>query len=150
MTPQANLMQILLVEDNPSDVELTITAFADCSVAHKINIANDGEEALNFLYKRDNFEQSPRPHIILLDLNLPRQNGQEILQIIKNDASLKTIPVIILTSSSTERDILKSYNLHANCYIIKPADLEKYLHVVRSVENFWFNVVQLPKGQLAA
>jgi len=144
MPSSINFMEILLVEDNPSDVELTVGAFENCKIANKINVVNDGEEALDYLYKRKNYADAQRPNVILLDLNLPRQNGQEILQVIKNDDSLKSIPVVILTSSEAERDVLKSYNLHANCYIIKPVDAEKFLQVVSSIENFWLGVVKLP------
>ena len=140
-----HIMQILLVEDNPSDVELITTAFEDCKFEHDINSASDGEEALDYLYQRGKHDNAPRPDLILLDLNLPRQNGQEVLEVIKNDPALRSIPVIILTSSQAEKDIVRSYNLHANCYIIKPVDLVKFLDVVQAVENFWFSIVKLPK-----
>lgn len=142
-----NIIQILLIEDNPSDVELTVGAFEECKIPNQINVANDGEEALDYLYKRKRFTNTARPDFILLDLNLPRQNGQEVLSVIKNDPDLKTIPVIILTSSQAERDILKSYGLHANCYIIKPVDADKFFDIVTSVENFWFSIVKLPVHQ---
>ncbi len=147
MRSSNNFIEILLVEDNPSNVELTVTAFEDCKIPNKINVACNGEEALDYLYKRKAFANAARPDVILLDLNLPRQNGQEILQIIKSDPALKSIPVVILTSSEAERDILKSYNLHANCYIIKPVDAEKFLLIARSIENFWFGVVRLPSNK---
>lgn len=140
-----NMVEILLVEDSLSDVELTLTAFSECKVQNKIHVAGDGEEAIDFLYKRGKFPNAKTPDVIMLDLNLPKLNGQEVLAIIKNDEFLKKIPVVILTSSEAERDILKSYNLHANCYIIKPVDVEKFLNVVKSVEHFWLNVVKLPK-----
>lgn len=141
---KSSMVEILLVEDSPSDIELTLTAFAECKVQNIIHVVNDGEEALDFLYRRGKFTGAPTPDVIMLDLNLPKQNGQEVLSIIKQDQLLKHIPVVILTSSEAERDIVKSYNLNANCYIIKPVDVEKFLSVVKSVEHFWLNVVKLP------
>ena len=137
-------IEILLVEDNPGDVELTREAFAECKVVNRIHVAEDGEEALDFLYRRGKFSDAVRPDVILLDLNMPRKDGKEVLKEIKQDSDLSTIPVVILTSSEAERDIAISYKLHANCYIIKPVNLEKFLEVVKAVEKFWLQIVKLP------
>lgn len=137
-------IEILLVEDNPGDVELTQEAFLESKVQNRVHVARDGDEALDFLYARGKFAGAPRPDVILLDLNMPRRNGQEVLAIIKNDENMKHIPIVILTSSEAERDILESYRLHANSYIVKPVNLEKFLTVVREVEHFWISVVKLP------
>jgi chemotaxis family two-component system response regulator Rcp1 len=145
MAGNDNLIDILLIEDSPGDIELTLTAFEECKIRNEVTVVTDGEEAIDFLYRRGNFKAARRPDIIMLDLNLPKRNGQEVLTVIKNDASLKQIPVVVLTSSEAERDIVKTYNLHANCYIIKPVDAEKFLNVVKSIEDFWLNVVKLPK-----
>lgn len=137
-------IEILLVEDNPGDVELTCEAFLECKATNRIHVAEDGEEALDFLYRRGKFSDAVRPDIILLDLNMPRKDGKEVLKEIKQDSDLCDIPVVILTSSEAERDISISYKLHANSYIIKPVDLEKFLHVVKAVESFWLQIVKLP------
>ena len=138
-------IDILLVEDNPGDADLTREAFEDAKIANNLFVAEDGEEALYFLKKTEGFKDVPTPDVILLDLNLPKVSGHEVLNFIKNNDSLRRIPVIILTSSETDIDILKSYNLHANSFITKPVDLEKFLDVVKTVEDFWLRVVKLPK-----
>jgi CheY-like chemotaxis protein len=137
-------VEILLVEDNPADVRLTIEAFKEGAIRHKLSVARDGVEALDVLFRRGVHTQAVRPDIILLDLNLPRKDGREVLQAIKADQALRRIPVVVLTTSSAEEDILHSYDLHVNCYITKPVDMERFIEVVRAIENFWFNIVQLP------
>ena len=137
-------IQILLVEDNPGDVLLTVTAMKDSKVPNEISLAVDGEEALAFLRRQGGHGAAPRPDLILLDLNLPRLSGHEVLETIKADPSLKSIPVVILTSSECEQDIQKAYNRHANCFITKPVDLDQFIKVVKTIEGFWFTVVKLP------
>jgi two-component system, chemotaxis family, response regulator Rcp1 len=139
-----NPIQILLVEDNPGDVRLAVEALKYTSVRSQLHVVHDGVEALSFLHRDGQYVGCPRPHLVLLDLNLPRKDGRELLAEIKQDADLKRIPVVILTSSAAEQDILQAYNLHANCYITKPLDLEQFLKVVRSIEDFWLKVVRLP------
>jgi chemotaxis family two-component system response regulator Rcp1 len=146
-TPPAAPVEILLVEDNPADVRLTKEALKEGKVYSNLHWAKDGVEALEFLRNRGKFSSSPRPDIILLDLNLPKKDGREVLQDIKNDEQLKRIPVVILTTSKAEEDVLKSYNLHANCYVTKPVDLEQFIRVVRSIDTFWLTVVTLPNGK---
>jgi chemotaxis family two-component system response regulator Rcp1 len=138
-------VQILLVEDNPADVRLTIEALREGRVRNTLHFASDGVEAIDFLRRRGKFTVAPRPDLILLDLNLPRKDGREVLAEIKGDPDLKRIPVVVLTTSSAETDILKSYALHANCYISKPVDLERFVTVVKSIDDFWFTIVKLPK-----
>lgn len=137
-------IEILMVEDNPGDVRLTMEALKEGKVRNHMHIAADGEEAMRFLRRQEPYGQAPRPDLVLLDLNLPKKNGREVLAEIKRDADLKRIPVVILTVSKAEQDILKSYNLHANCYITKPVNLDQFLTVVKSIENFWLTVVMLP------
>jgi two-component system, chemotaxis family, response regulator Rcp1 len=137
-------IHILLVEDNPGDIRLTELAFKRGRIANKLFIARDGAEALDFLYRRDQYENALRPHLILLDLNLPKKNGREVLNEIKNDPNLKDIPVCILTGSKAEEDVVKSYKLHANCYIVKPVDFDQFIEVVKSIEHFWFKIVVVP------
>jgi CheY-like chemotaxis protein len=137
-------VEILLVEDNPGDVRLTVEALGTAKVRNTLHVVEDGERALAFLHREGSYANSPRPDLILLDLNLPRKDGREVLAEIKQDHDLKRIPVVILTSSAAEQDILQSYNLHANCYITKPVDLDQFLRVVRSIEDFWLMVVKLP------
>lgn len=137
-------IEILLVEDNPGDARLTQEAFRDAKVTNNIHLATDGEEALAFLRKLGVHEQAPRPDIVLLDLNLPKKDGREVLAEIKDDDDLKRIPVVILTTSKAEEDILKTYNLHANCYMSKPVELEPFLEVIKAIENFWLSFVKLP------
>jgi two-component system, chemotaxis family, response regulator Rcp1 len=137
-------IEILLVEDNPGDVELTRNALSRAKVRNVLNVAEDGEEAIAFLRGEGQFAGAARPDVIFLDLNLPRMDGREVLQIIKSDPDLMTIPVVVLTTSSAEQDIIRSYKLHANCYITKPVDLEQFMEVVRSIQDFWLTVVKLP------
>jgi CheY-like chemotaxis protein len=141
---EGSLLQVLLVEDNPGDVRLTEEAFRDAKVQLQMHIAVDGVEAMEFLYREGKFAESPRPDLILLDLNLPRKDGRDVLAEIKGDASLMTIPVVILTTSASDVDIESSYMLHANCYISKPVDMEGFLTVVKSIDDFWLSVVKLP------
>jgi len=137
-------VEILLVEDNPGDVRLTREALKEGKVYNNLHWAKDGVEALEFLQRRGKHAKAPRPDIILLDLNLPKKDGREVLSVIKRDDELKQIPVVVLTTSKAEEDVLKSYELHANCYVTKPVDLEKFIHVVQSIDRFWLTVVTLP------
>ena len=137
-------IEILLVEDNPGDVRLTKEALKEGRFANLINVAVDGFEAMAFLRREGKYANASRPDLILLDLNLPKKNGREVLAEIKADSDLKRIPVVVLTSSQAEKDIVATYNLHANCYITKPVDFEQFICVVRSIEDFWFAVVKLP------
>lgn len=137
-------VEILLVEDNPGDVLLTQEAIASCKMRNVLRVARDGLEAMAMLRGEGEHAGTPRPDLILLDLNLPRMDGRELLAVIKADERLKRIPVVILTTSKAEEDILKTYDLHANCYITKPVDLDQFAKVVRSIEDFWFAVVTLP------
>lgn len=137
-------IEILLVEDNPGDVRLTQEAFKDSKLNNNLNVVEDGVEALEYLRAEGGYVDAVRPDIILLDLNLPRMNGQELLKIIKEDVDLRRIPVVILTTSDSEKDIIASYNLHANCYITKPVDLNRFSEIVRNIEGFWFQIVKLP------
>jgi chemotaxis family two-component system response regulator Rcp1 len=132
-------IEILLVEDNPADVRLTQEALREGKVKNHLRVARDGEEALTYLRTA-----TTRPDLILLDLNLPRRDGREVLREIKNDDKLKTIPVVVLTTSAAEADILKTYELHANCYITKPVDLDQFITVVKSIDEFWLAIVRLP------
>jgi CheY-like chemotaxis protein len=138
------LVEILLVEDNPGDVRLTQEALKEGRVHNILHVAEDGVEALAFLRRQDKYGSAPRPDLILLDLNLPKKDGREVLEEIKHDPDLRRIPVVILTTSKAERDIIKSYDLHANCYINKPVDLEQFIEVVKSVDCFWLSIVKLP------
>jgi two-component system, chemotaxis family, response regulator Rcp1 len=137
-------IEILLVEDNPADVRLTQEALKEGKVRNNLHVARDGIEAIEYLRRLGKWASSPRPDLILLDLNLPRKDGREVLFEIKNDPDLKAIPVVVLTTSSAEQDIFKSYKLHANCYITKPVDLEQFVQVVKSIDDFWLTVVRLP------
>ncbi|MGO9571918.1 MAG: response regulator [Desulfomonilaceae bacterium] len=138
-------IEILLVEDNPGDVRLTEEALKEGKILNSLNVVADGVEAMAFLRREGKYTDAPRPQLILLDLNLPKKDGREVLAEIKKDQELKSIPVVILTSSAAEQDIVKSYNLHANCYVTKPVDLDQFIHVVKSIEQFWLTVVQLPE-----
>jgi two-component system, chemotaxis family, response regulator Rcp1 len=137
-------IEILLIEDNPGDVRLTIEALKEAKVINNLTVLKDGVEALAFLRRQEPYAAAKRPHLILLDLNLPRKDGREVLAQIKADDALKRIPVVILTTSDDEQDVLKSYNLHANCYVTKPVDLDRFIKVVRSIEDFWLGIVVLP------
>jgi chemotaxis family two-component system response regulator Rcp1 len=140
-------IEVLLVEDNPGDVRLTREALKEGKVRNNLSVARDGVEALAFLRREGEHAAAPRPDVILLDLNLPRKDGREVLEEIKADPSLRSIPVVILTSSEAERDIVQAYALHANCYITKPVDLDQFITVVKSIEDFWFTIVKLPPEQ---
>ena len=137
-------IEILLVEDNPGDVRLTKEALKEGKVLNELRVAGDGEQALAFLHREGKHAQAVRPDLILLDLNLPKKDGREVLAVVKEDPTLRRIPVVILTVSKAEEDIIKTYDLHANCYITKPVDLEQFIQVVRSIEDFWLCVVKLP------
>jgi CheY-like chemotaxis protein len=136
--------EILLVEDNPGDVRLTREALVDGKVWNNLHHAADGVEALDFLRQRGKFAGAPRPDMILLDLNLPKKGGREVLADIKADPMLQSIPVVVLTTSKAEEDVLQSYGLHANCYIVKPIDLDQFIRVVQSIKSFWLCIVRLP------
>jgi CheY-like chemotaxis protein len=140
----ATLIQILLVEDSLADIELTLEALEDAKLANAVHVVRDGADALDFVHQRGRHGGVPRPDLIILDLNLPRRSGQEVLEDLKGDADLRRIPVAILTTSSAQPDVLKSYDLGANCYLTKPVDVEQFLKVVQSIEDFWFGVVRLP------
>lgn len=142
-------VDILLVEDSPGDVRLTMEALADAKISNQISVASDGVEALEFLQKKGQHSDASRPDLILLDLNMPRMDGRELLSIIKADENLRNIPVVVLTTSQSENDILNSYDLRANCYITKPVDLDQFLVVVNSIQEFWFSIVKLPTSQAA-
>lgn len=137
-------IEILLVEDNPGDVRLTREALKDAKVSNTLHVVEDGVAALDFLYRRSPFDDVPRPDLVLLDLNLPRKNGREVLAEIKADERHKSIPVVILTTSQAEEDVLRAYNLHANCYITKPVDFTQFTRIVRTIEDFWLTIVTLP------
>jgi chemotaxis family two-component system response regulator Rcp1 len=141
-------IEILLAEDNPGDVRLTVEALKDAKVHNNLHVAEDGVEAMVFLRREGEYADAPRPDLILLDLNLPKKDGREVLAEIKEDPDLRRIPVVILTVSQAEEDILRSYDLHANCYITKPVNLDQFLKVVRSIEEFWFTIVKLPPNGL--
>jgi CheY-like chemotaxis protein len=137
-------LEVLLVEDNPGDVRLTREAFRNAKRPANLTVVGDGVEALIFLHRQGRYERAPRPDLVLLDLNLPRKNGSEVLAEMKSDNRLRRIPVVILTTSRTTKDIALSYDLHANCYIAKPVDLDQFMSVVRAIEGFWLALVELP------
>lgn len=137
-------IEILLVEDSPSDAALTTEALHEGRVLNNLSIVQDGEQALAFVRREGEYASAPRPDLILLDLNLPRKDGREVLAEIKSDPSLKCIPVVVLTTSRDESDVLAAYGRNANCYLAKPVDLDKFIEIVRSVDNFWLNIVTLP------
>ncbi len=139
-------IEVLLVEDNPGDVRLTQEALKEGRFINNLNVVSDGVEATEFLWRRGKFQTAPRPDLILLDLNLPRKNGREVLREIKADPELRRIPVMVLTTSTADQDLHRAYDLHANCYITKPMDLDQFMSVVRSIEHFWFNIVTLPNN----
>jgi two-component system, chemotaxis family, response regulator Rcp1 len=138
-------VEILLVEDSPGDQRLTREALREAKIRNNLSIAEDGEAAVAFLCREGVYEDAPRPDLILLDLNLPKKDGREVLRIIKASESLRRIPVVILTTSQAEEDIIRAYNLNANCYITKPVDFEQFYNVIKAIEGFWFTVVKLPK-----
>jgi len=141
---KARAVEILMVEDNPGDVRLTQEALKEGHLWNHLSVAKDGMEALEYLRRAGRFQNATRPDLILLDLNLPKKDGREVLSEIKADEKLRLIPVVVLTTSRSEEDIIRSYKLHANCYITKPVDFPQFAAVVRSIENFWFTVVKLP------
>jgi CheY-like chemotaxis protein len=146
MTTEMNTRpaELLLVEDNPGDVRLTIEALKEGKVINNLTVVKDGEEAIAVLRRQGQYADATRPDLILLDLNLPRKGGMEVLAEIKQDPDLRQIPVVVLTTSEAEQDILRTYDLHANCYIVKPVDLNQFMNVVQSIRNFWLAVVMLP------
>lgn len=150
MSPNSRLklraVEVLLVEDSPSDALMTKSVLKKAKLRNVLHIVEDGEQALDFLYQRGEHDRARRPDLILLDLNLPRKDGREVLAEIKNDDSLKSIPVIVLTTSKSDEDVLRSYQLHANCFVPKPFDFGQFASAVASIEQFWFNVVALPRG----
>lgn len=137
-------INILLVEDNPGDVRLTVEALKEGKVRNHLSVVSDGVEALAFLRNQGPYSDAPRPDLMLLDLNLPKKDGREVLAEIKDDPNLRRIPVVVLTTSEAEADVLKSYALHANCYITKPVDLEQFINVIGTIEDFWLTIVKLP------
>ncbi len=137
-------IEVLLVEDDPGDVLMTQEAFDEHKVRNKLNVVRDGEEALSYLRREGGYADAPRPDLILLDLNLPRVDGREVLQVIKNDEDLRRIPVVVLTTSQADEDIMRSYSLHANAYVTKPVDFERFIAVVRQIDEFFVSVVKLP------
>lgn len=137
-------IEILLVEDNPADAKLTVAAFQNTKIVNNISVVHDGEEALSFLHKRGKYSQARSPHLILLDLNLPGKSGHDVLEEIKNNPTLKRIPVVILSSSDDQRDIARTYDNYANCFITKPTDLPGFFDIVKAIEDFWFARVTLP------
>jgi two-component system, chemotaxis family, response regulator Rcp1 len=139
-------VEILLVEDNLGDVRLTKEALKECKILNNLNVVEDGIEALNYLNQKGKYKNKNRPDLILLDLNLPKKDGRQVLTEIKIDEKLKKIPVVILTSSQADEDIIKTYNAHANCYITKPIDMNQFIKVVKAVGDFWFTIVKLPNG----
>ena len=149
MTPTMNPdlgrpIEILLVEDSPSDTDLTVEALAAAKVTNRLSIVEDGVQAMEFLRREGQYAQAPRPDLILLDLNLPRKDGREVLAEIRADEKLTAIPVVVLTTSQAEQDVLRAYALHANCYITKPVDFQQFLEVIEAIEGFWLSVVKLP------
>jgi CheY-like chemotaxis protein len=144
MTPAGRAVEILLVEDDQGDELITREALEHNKFQNKLHVAHDGEEGLNFLYRRAGFEDAPRPDLILLDLNLPKYDGRQLLEKIKSDPDLARIPVVVLTTSSAEEDIVRSYKLHANAYVAKPVDLDQFIGAVRQIDEFFLQVVRLP------
>jgi CheY-like chemotaxis protein len=140
-------VEVLLIEDNPGDVRLTREALKEAKVHNNLSVVNDGLDAMSFLRREGRFAQAPRPDLVLLDLNMPRKDGREVLAEVKADPDLRRIPVVVLTTSKAEEDILRSYDLHANSYVTKPVDFEQFMKVVRSIEEFWLSVVKFPDGQ---
>ncbi|MBY9010171.1 MAG: response regulator [Candidatus Lokiarchaeota archaeon] len=141
-------VEILLIEDNPGDVRLTIEALKESKIINNLHVVDDGIEAMSYLKKERIYKDMPRHDLIILDLNMPKKDGREVLGELKSDDWLKQIPIIILTTSEAEEDIIKSYELHANCYITKPVNMEQFIKVVKSVGDFWFSIVMLPPGDV--
>jgi CheY-like chemotaxis protein len=149
MCQRDGAIEVLLVEDNPGDVRLTKEALKEGRLLNNVSVVGDGVEALSFLRREGRYAEAAQPDLILLDLNLPKKDGREVLAEIKADPDLRRIPVVVLTTSSAEEDILKTYDLHANCYVTKPVDLEQFMRVIKSIEDFWVTVVKLPSDQAA-
>jgi len=145
MTPAERAIDVLLIEDDPGDELITREAFEHNKINNNLHVAHDGEEGLDFLYQRGAYEGAPRPDLVLLDLNLPKYDGRQLLETIKSDPDLKHIPVVVLTTSSAEEDILRSYKLHANAYVTKPVDFNRFVDVVRQIDHFFVSVVSLPR-----
>jgi two-component system response regulator len=145
--PNSTPVDILLVEDSPTDVLLAQEALETAKVLNHLHVVIDGVEAMQYLRREPPYENATRPDLVLLDLNLPRKDGREVLAEIKDDPHLKTIPVVVLTTSKAEEDILRAYGLHANCYVTKPVDFDQFTQVVKAIENFWFTIVSLPKPE---
>ena len=139
-----NEIEILLVEDSPADVRLTIEALKETKVANRLNVVGNGMKAMDFLYRRGDYAAAPRPDLVLLDLNLPGKDGREVLEEIKFDPDLRRIPVVILTTSQAEEDVLRAYDMYCNCYIAKPLDFHEFMKAVKSIESFWLTIVKLP------
>jgi chemotaxis family two-component system response regulator Rcp1 len=137
-------IEILLIEDSPADILLTREAFEESRILNSLHVAEDGVQAMDFLYKRGAYASAPRPDLILLDLNLPRKNGREVLAEIKADSDLRKIPIVVLTTSSAEEDVLKAYDLNANCYVVKPVGFDNFMEAMQSIRHFWFSIVTLP------
>ena len=146
-TPHSKPLEILLVEDNSGDIRLTQEAFKEVNITNQLHVTKDGNDALDFIYQRGEYTDAVRPDIILLDLNLPRKNGDEVLTEIKTDSEVKQIPVVVLTTSAADEDILNSYKLHANAHLSKPVDPDEFIDLIRSFENFWLKLVKLPASQ---
>ena len=145
-----SVVEILMVEDNPADARLTEEALKEGLLRNRLHLARDGVEAMQFLRREEPFSDAPRPDVVLLDLNLPRKDGREVLAEIKTDPDLKQIPVVVLTTSEAEQDIVKSYALHANCYVTKPVDLQRFIEIVHQIETFWLQIVKLPQSEATA
>jgi chemotaxis family two-component system response regulator Rcp1 len=143
-TPEADSIELLLVEDREADIELTRQGLAEIGAPIKLHIARDGVEAIAFLRRESSHQSAPRPHLVLLDLNLPRMDGRELLAAIKGDAQLKLVPVVILTTSESDRDVAEAYAHHANAYMVKPVEFDRFVEVIRSIADYWFNAVKLP------
>ncbi|WP_371525411.1 response regulator [Streptomyces sp. NBC_01283] len=147
-SPDAAPINVLLVEDDPGDELMTREAFEDNKIRNTLHVVRDGEEALDFLYQRGEYTAAPRPDLILLDLNLPKYDGRQVLEKVKSDQDLQDIPVVVLTTSAAEEDILRSYKLHANAYVTKPVDLDQFIAAVRQIDDFFVQVVRLPRRQV--
>ncbi len=145
MTHPVREIDVLLVEDDPGDVLMTREAFEDYKVRNQLHVVNDGVEAMAFLRREGEYADAPVPDLVLLDLNMPRKDGREVLAEVKEDLALRLIPIVVLTTSAAERDLVKSYDLHANAYVVKPLDLDRFTEVVQAIENFWFTIVKLPQ-----
>ena len=149
MLKNANAIEILLVEDNPGDARLTEEAFRESRLLNHLHRVHDGVEAIAFLRREGKYADVPRPDIVLMDLNMPRKDGREVLAEIKTDPKLKSIPIVVLTTSDADADVMKSYELHANCYITKPVDLDRFMDIVQRIEDFWLAIVRLPRTDAA-